>query len=316
MKGVAIAGRTVNPEEFATKKYPLRSSKLPQLAACTLTTIVSMLNADDEEAGQPADTGSALHKAIEEWHKNGQDAEKAVTAMKRGMPKYPKADLADAADMFRAYVLDPRNINAEIVTAEEKIEINLNPSPIDPTKKEIVILGTLDQIRRMGGALYLWDVKSSQRPGDYQKRNYALQLAAYSLGGTILLGQQVNPGGIIRTRQYQRKRPPVDPRTEPDGVFIPVDFNYDDIDGMLDIIRQKVALVRMGHYSTTPHVDWCGYCRLGLNNCNSLLKAMKEAQTKKASNPNGEANRSSESGSERKPSYDFGTVKQLPSFTS
>jgi hypothetical protein len=95
----------------------------------------------------------------------------------------------------------------------------------------------------------------------------------------------VNPGGIIRTRTYQMpKRSPPDPRTEPDGVFIDMDFKYDDIDGMLDIIRHKVALVRMGEYSTTPHTEYCGYCKIGLHNCNSLLKAMKEAKA------NGKAN--------------------------
>jgi hypothetical protein len=144
-----VGQTTLKPEEFATKKYPLRCSKLPQLAACTLTTVVSMLN-DDEDSGPAANTGSALHKAIETWHKNGQDEKGAVEVMRKGIAKYPNADLTDAADMFRAYCLDPRNIKAEIIEAERQVEIYLNPAKFDPTKEDIVIYGTLDQIRRVG----------------------------------------------------------------------------------------------------------------------------------------------------------------------
>jgi hypothetical protein len=298
----------MNPEEFATKKYPLRSSKLPALAACTLHTVTSMLS-DDESVGTPADTGSALHRAIEEWHKNGHDETKALTAMRKDLSKYPSADLPDSADMFRAYILDPRNVKAEIVEAETEIEINLNPATFDPTKKEIVILGKLDQIRLVAGTYELWDVKSGNRQPDHMLRTYALQIAAYCFGATTLLGKQVNPGGIIRTRTYQRKRPQCNPLTEPDGVFIPCPFTYDDIDCMFDIIRQKVALVRMGIYSTSPHADYCGYCKIGLNNCNSLLKAMKEAK------PNHGKEDSSTRTDKRKSSNYFGSKRiELPAF--
>lgn len=262
----------MKPEEFATKKFPLRSSKLPALSQCTLMTVQSMLN--EEEVGQPANTGSATHKAIEIWHKQKvKDEQQAIDGMVEGSSKYPLADFVDAAAMFRSYIKDPRNKEAEIILIEEKVEIELEPSPIDKTKQPIIIIGTLDQVRLWDGRLSLWDVKTGSKSVEYMKAIYSLQLAAYCLGASKKLKKEVHPGGFIRTRGYLRKRPPVDPESCPPDIFIDVKWKSSGIHSLLEIIRQKVALVRMGLYSITPSEN-CSYCKIGLDNCPEILQQL------------------------------------------
>lgn len=238
-----------------------------------MKTVTSLLQ--DEEVGEPADTGSATHKAIENWHKgNKKDEKLALDKMLEDISKYPKADLSKAASMFRAYIKDPRNIEAEIIAIEEKIEIELPPLDIDPTKQPIIVLGTLDQIRLVNGKLQLWDVKTGKRPPSFMKTMYSLQLACYCQGASEKLKKEVHPGGFIRTFEYVKnihKNP--DPATCPENVYVDVDWKYEDIGSLLQIIKQKVALVRMGLYSITP-TEACSYCSIGLNNCPSLLQQL------------------------------------------
>jgi hypothetical protein len=265
----------MKPEQFGTEEYPLRSSKLPALSQCTLQVVQSMLG--DDEGGIAADTGSAVHKAIEAFHRQGnKGVESALKAMTDGYKKgkYPKAVLADSAEHFRQYAKDPRNIKTKIFAIEEEIKIKLPPHEIDKTKKEIVILGTLDQIRQgEDEKLYLWDVKTGSRNGSEMVKSYALQAAAYCKGGTEKFGVNVYPGGIIRTATYVRKTKPPDPATCPDGIFYPFEFAFEDIDALLEIIRQKVALVRMGYYSITPG-SYCGYCNIQISQCGNLLQSL------------------------------------------
>jgi hypothetical protein len=220
-----------------------------------------------DSAGQAADTGSAVHKAIAAWHRNGQDYPAALAAMRDAITEYPLADLHDAELHFRPYTKDPRNIGAEIYAVEERVIFSLAPASFDPTQEEIVVRGTLDQLRFRDGQLYIDDVKTGKRKNGWDMMNhYALQLAAYAVGATKCCGQTVLPGAIIRTYGY-RVRGADRPETEPGGVFFNYTADLAQCDALLNAVRIAVAMIRLGQPWASPG-EHCGYCpALGLDNC-------------------------------------------------
>jgi hypothetical protein len=232
------------------------------------------LSALNNTGGKAADTGSAVHRAVEAWHRNGQNYEGALDVMAASKGDYPLADLNDARLHFRPYTEDPRNINAEIVAIEQKVQFTITPSVDDPTQAPIVIQGTLDQIRRVGGALSLYDVKTGERiDGWTMMHAYALQIAGYCIGATGLFGEPVHPGAIIRTRGYRVRG--VKAHTEPAGVFFEYAWGLPQCELLMDAVRNVVSAVRSGRVWPGPG-DHCSYCPAkGLDNCLPRLHELR-----------------------------------------
>lgn len=252
---------------FASEAFPLRCSALALLVKCPWRAVQMFLDMANDTSGIAADTGSAVHKAIAHWHTNERGYKGAIKAMTDSLREYPLADLHDAELHFRLYAEDPRNQEAEIVAVEKKVTFKI-PSA-DLTQKEIYIVGTLDQIRRENGRLVLWDVKTGAKEGFTMIHEHSIQLAAYCIGATEVLGESVHPGGLIRTRGYRKRGVS---SVSPDGVFWSVPWNLSDASILLEPVQEVVSRIRKGVLTLGPG-DHCTYCpALGIDNCLPLLK--------------------------------------------
>ena len=221
----------------------------------------------DEDRGQAADTGSAVHYAAKAFHTFAKgDVAAAIKAMEKNLPEYPLADLGTAEGHFRLYASDPRNKEAKIVLCEEKIEVRLEAP--EGHIEEVVIQGTLDQVRQEGGRLVVCDIKTgaSAGEGDDMLNYYAAQLAAYQVGAANLLKQHVSAAAIIRTRDYlktDRKKNP-----KPGPVFWYASWTYADALSLLEEVRRAVGDVRSGRISVAPSTENCKWCPGGgIGNC-------------------------------------------------
>lgn len=238
--------------KFGTADAPLRSSYLPQLLSCPYSAVLKM-EATDRDGNRAADTGSAVHMAARAFHTLARkDARLSIGVMREAVAKYPLADLKIAEQEFQWYAADPRNAEAEaeVVLVEKEITFTLPPSEEDETQAEIVVMGTVDQVRREASGLYVWDIKTGARlQGADMINDHALQLAAYLLGAEQLLGEPVRGAGVIRTKDYADRKP----------VFWRAPFSRKDARSMLDGVRRVVAAVRAGRAWGNPgeHCRWC-----------------------------------------------------------
>lgn len=233
--------------DFGTDACPIHASAVQSIIRCSLRAMLHFLLQPDDQPGQAADTGSAVHAAVHAWHNNGKDAAASIEAMRLASGRYATADLADAADLFLRYAADPRNQGAEIVASERKLRFELEPAPEDPTGKTVVVVGTVDQVRRINGELRIWDLKSSKKPGWHLIMQHVYQLAAYSVGATKALGEPVHPGGVIRVRSY------------PQTAFYPVSLDLKHALELMNSLRHVVAAVRSGNPIASPH-EYCEWC--------------------------------------------------------
>jgi hypothetical protein len=249
----------MNLEDFGSESHPIRCSYIPKIFQCPLRAVMEFNHDCEDTSGPAADTGSAVHKAIEEWYRHRFSVKDAVQAMALALPQFPQADLRDAESQFVHYAADPRNAQAKIIACEKEVEFTLDCSPNDATGKRIYIRGTLDQIRDEGGVFRLWDVKTSKRQGLTILREHLLQQAAYMYGASAMLGRIVQPGGVIMTRKYGPKN---DPRTSPMGVYFHYALSYDAMMLALDGLRDIVANIRSGAVWANPG-DYCEWCPMG-----------------------------------------------------
>ncbi len=240
-------------KDFATSKYPLRASRLPALVECAWRQAFMFLGLLSDSSGPAADTGSATHEAVKEWHR-GSGIEPSVTAMRGRIQLYPSADLADAEAMFRLYTKDERNKTAKLRFVEEKVEFQL--PAVDPAQEAIHVIGTLDQVREQPDGLYLYDVKTTKKDGWSIMLHHTMQVAAYCIGAAKKLGQPVHPGALILTRKYKGSKPPWP------GVFFHYPFRYEDCLQVLDSVRAAVHNVRAGLAGIGPG-EWCSHCPAG-----------------------------------------------------
>ena len=259
---------TVDLTRFGTKDMPLRASILPDLARCPfggLLKVVAEMDVceDDEAGGGPAaDTGSAVHMAARMFHTHAEgNPSVAIRVMREALSLYPQADLDAAEAQFRCYAKDPRNINANIVLVEQRVKVQIDPAPDDPTQEAIWIQGTLDQIREEEGRLIVWDIKTGASGGWDMLNKHALQLAAYLLGGALHLEREVSKVGVIRTRDYLS-------RGKPGPVFWRAPWGHRQASSLLDAIRHRVADIRRGRLSNVPG-ESCRFCvaRQGVGEC-------------------------------------------------
>jgi hypothetical protein len=257
-------------EQFAYLK-PLRASALSELVKCHWRETLLSLDLVTDTSNAAADTGSAAHAAVFAWH-NGRGLTDAINVMRSRLGEFPLADLVDAERFFRDYAADPRNQNVDVVLSEAYGDVEISPSSIDPTGKPIRISGHPDQVRRENGGLYLYDLKTGNRLDGWEMiHEHSLQFAAYCLISSKLLGQRVNPGSVIRVRGYRaRDRKKDDPA--PPGVFWPMPWDVEDVDLLLDSVRDAVARVRRGELYPSPGSQ-CRYCPAGgLQECLPALK--------------------------------------------
>lgn len=257
---------------FGSAERPLRASSLPKLVGCPLS-LVHKVMFDDDKGGKAADTGSAMHKAAAAWHINGHDIPASLAEMIDKKGEYPLADMTEAARIFQRYCEDIRNIQAKTILVEEKVEIILPPSPEDKTGKEIVITGTLDQVREYpGGDLALVDIKTGESmDGGEMLMYYAMQQALYQVGAAKKLSRRVRAAFILRTRDYFK-------RGGPGPVLYEAPWTDTQAAEMLDGLRLLVASIRNGVVHVSPGLD-CFRCHL--NNPSVCLPELKTLGVKK-----------------------------------
>lgn len=244
-----------------------RISSLPSLSRCPGFTLLGV----DRPSSKAADTGSAVGRLIELWHRAGEDSGQmdacVQTLRAEAASRFALADLDDVVTTGLLYAQDPRN-RGEVVAdyCELQVDVTLPPAPEDPVGEPIQLRGHVDQIREVGGQLYVWDVKNGRPEGEELVNSYALQLAAYAVAATHTLGRDVLPGGIIRTQGYRatrrvrgddgelRDRVPTDAR-----VFYHAQWSLSQCRSMLGTAVQHVALLNAGIVLTQPgvHCRWC-----------------------------------------------------------
>lgn len=266
---------------FGSDAYPLRASALQNLVQCPWRVVMEYLFGRLDESGPAADTGSATHAAIAAWHELGQNAPGAVEEMVRRGGEYPLADLDEAAQLFLLYSRDPRNVNAEFPVTdarpfvEQQISFTIPACKEDPTKAPLVVIGTVDQVRRVSGKLRVFDVKTSKRPGRDLMNEHVYQVAAYCLGASAVFGEPVHPGALICPRGYGRQTP----ESSPPGVFFDFPWTFEDCRFVLWGVRRVVAAVRSGEvwHMGGQHCRWCQAA--SPDNCIPLLRSVTDPRT-------------------------------------
>jgi len=211
----------------------------------------------DSESGVAADTGTAVHQAASVWHKSKKkDASVAIKVMRELHALYPLANLDTADAIFQRYANDERNINATTILIEEKIVIRLPPTEDDKTQAEIVLSGTLDQVREgEGGILTLVDIKTGKsHEGLDMLNHYAMQQACYMYGASELLGRPVHRAALCRTNDYEYKSRPV---------FWHYSWGLPIAKMMIAELRQTIADVRNGRIDIRPSQSACKWCQYG-----------------------------------------------------
>lgn len=236
---------------FATAEFPLHPSAARLLFTCPWRVASMHLLAPTDEGGVAGDTGSAMHKAAAAFH-TGSDTAGSLKVMQDNLARYPNADLVDAADLFLKYAQDPRNKKAELVLVERQVSFQIAAAPEDPTGQAISVVGTVDQVRREQGRLKAWDIKTSKKEPLTILNETTFQLALYCVGASIALNEQVEPGGVICPRRYNK-----DLANSPVFWFFP--WKFSDIERMLLPLRRQVANIRQGILHHLPQDDckWC-----------------------------------------------------------
>lgn len=246
----------IDVTKFGSADMPLRASTLPRLARCSFSAVIASLQ--DDVSGPAADTGSAVHFAIAEWHKD-KDSQRAIREMRKAINTFQFADLDIAESHFRAYTQDPRNVEAEIVGCEVKETLTLKAHETDPTQADIVVNGTIDQIRVDNGLYFVWDVKTGKAfDGFDMLHHHCLQLAAYQAMASK--HYPIHGCGVIRTQDYFKRAP--------GPAFWLAPWTMRDVVILLDTVRLRVAEIRRGHIALSPDAKSCDYCPAKcLSNC-------------------------------------------------
>lgn len=227
---------------LGTPDRPIRASSIPMLMKCP-----KRISLDLKSDSKAADTGSAVHRAIDAWHLT-YDEEEALRIMKSEAHRFPLADLHDAELSFRPYAKDPRNCKGSVQETEKQVEVAIQGWEDDDP---IHVRGTLDQIREDG----VWDVKHSDKSGFELIHSYAYQLAAYAYAA----GRPV--GGIIAPKGY-RRRTVKEGDLSPNGVFWPTCWTDAHVGHLIDNFRRMVWRIRRGEVPALPG-EHCGSCPAG-----------------------------------------------------
>lgn len=233
-------------KNFGTRDFPLRASSLPKLLQCPGRVVLEWLGVyDSSGSSEAADTGSAVHHAINSWHK-GMGVTESLDAMRLAAPlNFPLADVKEACRHFNAYTTDPRNSAKAVASSELKVDF---------AYKSMHFRGTLDQVRIDPYDNHcIWDVKTGQQQGYEMTVDYAAQLAGYTIAyaDQAPKSARVLVGGIIRTRGYF-SRGVAKGEISPSSVFYPVNMTLEDCYVLLDQVVDVVRQVRKGNIRLSP----------------------------------------------------------------
>jgi hypothetical protein len=210
-----------------------------------------------------AQTGNLTHIAIDAFHKLGS-VDTALFCLQSARAQYPIGNAQQAANYFDLYIARQAQWG-EVVATERKVTCKIPPHETDPTQEEIIIKGTLDQVRLRHGTHWVCDIKTGAVPGKEMVNYFAPQLAAYQLGAAGL-GYTPSLGAIIRLQDF---------RTGGD-VFRECGWPYESVLQILDPVRIFVAQVRAGKTLRIggKHCEWCQYQSIG--NCTQGIKPQAE----------------------------------------
>ena len=240
-----------------------RVSSLNSLCRCPGFYVLSTTRGP---AGRAAQTGTAVGRLIELWHRAGEPrgpgaiVELCDQVQFEGATRTPLADWDEVAQMAGLYAGDPRNHGVVLAeSCEAEVRITLPAAPEDPTGRPFTLVGHLDQLRRgSDGVLRVWDLKSGKGSGIEMIHSYAWQLAGYALASTETYGETVLPGGIIRLRGYLGKRA----STPEARVFFATPWTLQQCEAILETAIYDIGVLRAGTVPTRPGV-YCAYCPAG-----------------------------------------------------
>ena len=255
--------------EIATETRILRASKLPELLECPASVILQALG-DPDTSGPEAATGSLVHSGVAEFHRSGENKEAGLAALYAAREKFPLGDPTAAEKHYVAYCNDPANRGVEIVKNEEPLVCRIKAPDWDTTGQgDIVIRGTLDQIRRYPGKQdAVCDIKTGKTfYGEFAIRHYAPQQAAYTVGAWQTWGLDVRPGPLICTDGYFRRNGQV-------HWWQPWDRSHCEV--ILEYVAVVIAAARMGFVGVSPGTR-CGLCKFkGPENCLPKLRSIRD----------------------------------------
>lgn len=251
--------------QFGTEQNPLRCSALDLLNKCPMQKVLLYLGEADGTTREAAETGSLAHAGIAAYHRAGGQVEAGQQAMADCLDQFPLASPAEAERHFADYCQDPRNQEADIVLIEQPVRIVLPAAASDPTGQDIVVTGTLDQVRRHEGQLMVFDIKTGSIPGWVMLHDYLFQICGYAIGASKLLGEPVLPGALIRTTSYRRKE-------VNEEAFWFFNLTLEQCHRFMAQLREEVARIRKGEIRIGPGAH-CGFCPLGgIWNCTDTAK--------------------------------------------
>lgn len=263
--------------DFGSAKRPLRPSSLVRVGACPMSAVLNddMVNDDGNGAAQ---TGNLIHAAAAAFHRAASSmtatarTEEGLAALEAARLKFPDGSYPKAVETFRAYAADPENIEADCPWVEQPIELRIQAAPNDPTGEPIVVIGTLDQVRReRNGRLRLWDIKTGSRlSGSESLTAYAVQQACYLLAARQVLADNVEPGGLIYTPGYEKKH---------GRRFFRYTLTVEECMLLVSVVAYNVALIRSGIPIFRPGVDTCEYCRYSKNGGKGFSDCLPEFRT-------------------------------------
>lgn len=239
------------------ESQPIRASLLPMLLLCPRFYMERVIGDGTDRAGPPAETGNLCHVGIQAYHthkgKGGTATAHAKTMLSLAAKVYPQGDIEEALSMLDKYIKrDAAERRGTVIHSEEKIEVRIPPADFDPTKKDIVIIGTVDQVRAIGRTtLYVVDHKTGWKPGVEMVQDHMTQLAAYTLGVMRRYPNHTVQPFITRIRDLIRSNLPF-------WWPIPLATEADCL-AVLGPIRTRIAELRMSVYDSTPgkHCEWC-----------------------------------------------------------
>lgn len=205
------------------------------------------------EGNSAAQTGSLVHLGIQVYEVSANNRAKAIHSMEEAQrTMYKLADLKQAISMLDGYIQRAVSRPKGVVRHTEYIVTARIPcATFDPTGKEIVVQGTVDQVRELSdGTLEVIDFKSGRTSGPHMIEEYYLQLAGYTLGIAQKYKGRKITAYIGRLRDLTNNSEPY---------WWPLPFKVADLIRILAPVQIGIAAARAGLLPSTPGAA-CEYC--------------------------------------------------------
>jgi hypothetical protein len=236
--------------DFATEEHPIRASNLCTLARCVMDAVMRW-NKDDG-GGVEAQTGSMVHAGVQAYHEANRNERVGYAVMASSTQEFPLADSAKARLHYQRYVqFEARKLPYKVIDNERKITFRLPPARNDPTQKDIVIIGTRDQLREDNdGVLWVVDLKTGRKKVEDMILDYSPQLAAYQQATIEAYPDREVRSAIARSSDLIYTGP----------FFHPMPWEPAQAKQILAFVADRVAAVRSGSIAPTAN-KYCAYCQ-------------------------------------------------------